>query len=48
MLQNVQGRAVWARNAQRHVHEKFLVFTQLCEWMRLLARRSGEHGVIPI
>jgi trehalose synthase len=47
MLTDVPNRAVWARNAQRHVHDKFLVFAQLCEWMRLFGRRSGAHAVVP-
>lgn len=37
MLADVSNREVWARNAQRRVHERFLVFAQLCEWMRLFA-----------
>jgi trehalose synthase len=47
MLTSVQKRAVWAGNAQRHVHDRFLVFAQLCEWMRLFARRSGAYAVVP-
>jgi trehalose synthase len=47
MLADAPSRTTWARNAQRHVHEKFLVFSQLCEWMRLFARRSGDHAILP-
>ncbi len=48
MLADATSRTTWARNAQRHVHEKFLVFSQLCEWMRLFARRSTEHAILPV
>jgi trehalose synthase len=27
----------WGRNAQRRIHEEFLVFTELIQWLRLLA-----------
>lgn len=46
MLTDGKNRVLWARNAQRHVHERFLVFAQLCEWMRLFARRSGAQAVL--
>lgn len=36
MLADYRGRREWGRNAQRHVYEKFLVLSQLEEWMRLL------------
>lgn len=38
MLADHEGRTLWAQNAQRHVHERFLVFNQVCEWLRLVGR----------
>jgi trehalose synthase len=38
MLREVERRRTWARNAQRHVHANFLVFSQLRSWLRLLAQ----------
>ena len=38
MLEDADGRALWGRNAQRHVHQRFLIFSQLCDWIRLLNR----------
>ncbi len=38
MLADVAGRQVWARNAQRRVYNRFLVFAQLGEWLRLFAQ----------
>lgn len=49
VLQNVTQRDQMSRNAQRRVYEKFLVFTQLCDWLRALsgcvsnASRRGPH-----
>ena len=39
-------RATWGRNAQRRVHDEFLVFTQVAHWLRLLARLvdPAQHG----
>lgn len=37
MLAAADTRVEWGRNAQRHVHERFLIFTQLREWMRLFS-----------
>lgn len=32
----------WGRNAQQRVHEKFLLFTELQQWLRLLAVKKEE------
>jgi len=37
ILGDVMKRDVMARNAQRRVHEKFLVFTQLCHWLQCMS-----------
>jgi trehalose synthase len=36
MLTDHGGRRAWGRNAQRRAHDKFLVFSQLQSWLRLL------------
>jgi len=48
VLRDLPKRDLLARSAQRRVHDKFLIFTQLCEWLRVLtsaasaARRKPE------
>ncbi len=42
MLADPAARDAWGRNAQRHVHERFLIFTQLGEWLRQLVGLSGR------
>ena len=37
MLQDPHARHSWGRNAQRRVHEMFLVFQQVASWLRVLA-----------
>jgi trehalose synthase len=37
MLADAGRREVWGRSAQRHTHQRFLVFSQLAEWIRLLS-----------
>ena len=37
MLRASDERDRWGRNAQRHVHDRFLVFSQLREWLDALA-----------
>jgi trehalose synthase len=36
MLADSEGRQRWGRTAQRSVHDRFLVFTQLSNWARLI------------
>ena len=36
MLQDPDTRHLWGRNAQRRVHEMFLVFKQVASWLRVL------------
>lgn len=43
MLADRQGRREWGRNAQRRVHDEFLIFTQIAEWLRLLVRVVEER-----
>lgn len=35
MLSDHEGRDRWGRSAQRHVHERFLIFRQLVSWLEL-------------
>jgi len=35
MLSDHEARDRWGRSAQRHVHEKFLIFRQLVSWLEL-------------
>jgi trehalose synthase len=37
MLSDSAARESWGRSAQRHVHQNFLVFSQLGAWIRLLS-----------
>ena len=37
LLEDPVRRDILARTAQRRVHDEFLIFTQLCHWLRLLA-----------
>jgi trehalose synthase len=39
MLDSPTDRDYWARNAQRRVHDESLVFTQVRDWLRVLAAR---------
>ena len=36
ILEDVPKRDYMARNARQRVHDEFLIFTQLCRWLRLL------------
>jgi trehalose synthase len=36
VLEDVPKREAMARSAQRRVHDHFLIFTQLCQWVHLL------------
>jgi trehalose synthase len=38
MLADAEGRDDWGRSAQRRTHQNFLVFSQLCAWLRLFAK----------
>jgi trehalose synthase len=44
LLRDVPLRTILARNAQRRVHEEFLIFNQLRLWLRLL----GQHVTRPV
>lgn len=51
ILADVPRRDFMARNARRRVHDEFLVFTQICRWLRCLGdcamtgpRKAGEVG----
>ena len=35
-------RDFMARNGRQRVHDEFLIFTQLCQWLRLLAACAAE------
>lgn len=37
LLEDVHKRERMARNAQQRVHEEFLIFKQLCQWLRTLS-----------
>ena len=36
ILEDVPKRDYMARNGRQRVHDEFLIFTQLCHWLRLL------------
>lgn len=36
MLSDTEARECWGRNAQRRVHDEFLIFSQLRSWLHLL------------
>jgi len=38
MLADAEGRDDWGQSAQRRTHQNFLVFNQLCAWLRLFAK----------
>ncbi len=38
MLARPRERDTWGRNAERRVHDSFLIFTQVANWLRLFAR----------
>ena len=40
-LRELPKREMMARGAQRRVHERFLIFTQLCEWLRVLSAAAS-------
>ena len=40
MLDSPGDRDYWARNAQRRVHDESLVFTQVRDWLRVLAAKK--------
>lgn len=45
MLAAPDRRHAWGRSAQRRVHEQFLVFNQLGQWLQLLVRTLRGHSV---
>ena len=47
MLANWEGRLHWGRTAQRHVHDRFLVFAQLRSWATLLNDSLLDERRIP-
>lgn len=42
LMEAPHQRELYASNAQRHVYEEFLIFTQLRRWLRLLAEVSDR------
>ena len=48
ILEQVRKRDYMARNAQQRVHQEFLIFKQLCDWLRELSTCAmappGRHG----
>jgi trehalose synthase len=46
MLSNPINRDMWGRNAQRRVYDRFLVFSQVQEWMQRLAELADTRSVI--
>jgi trehalose synthase len=43
VLKDLPKRDLLARSARRRVHEKFLIFTQLCEWLRVLTAAAAPR-----
>jgi trehalose synthase len=41
MLANAKDRQAWGRNAHGRVHDAFLIFRQLGDWLQLLAGTAG-------
>lgn len=46
MLGDSEGRQRWGRAAQRHVHDRFLVFAQLRNWARLTDAIVPDRAVV--
>ncbi|HET6837864.1 MAG TPA: glycosyltransferase [Gemmatimonadales bacterium] len=46
MLGDSEARQRWGRAAQRHVHERFLVFAQLRSWARLVDAIVTDRAVV--
>jgi trehalose synthase len=44
MLVDEEARKAWARNAQRRVTERYLVFTQVQRWMEVMADTTARHA----
>jgi hypothetical protein len=44
MLSNPVQRENYGRNAQRRVYDRFLVFTQVESWLRMLADAASTPG----
>ena len=44
IIADPKSRDAWGRNGQRRVQDEFLVFGQVCKWLRLLARSSGARA----
>jgi trehalose synthase len=54
MISNPARRQQWAQNAQRRVHDDFLIFTQLRRWLKVLyasirreSKQSGAESAVP-
>jgi trehalose synthase len=46
-LCDLSNRDLMARSAQRRVHDHFLIFTQLCEWLRVLSAAATSPRKAP-
>lgn len=46
-LRDLSKRDLLARSAQRRVHDRFLIFTQLCEWLRVLSSAASSPRKAP-
>jgi trehalose synthase len=46
-LADHSGRAQLGQNAQRRVHDEFLVFTQVRRWLEVLCEQAGETAACP-
>jgi len=44
IIADPKSRDAWGRNGQRRVQDEFLVFGQVCKWLRLLAAVAGRAG----
>lgn len=44
MLADPDSRAEWGRNGQRRVHDDFLIFSQVRQWIRLLTQLVSAEG----
>jgi trehalose synthase len=48
LLADVVGRDRMGRSGQKRVQQNFLVFVQLCNWLRLLAECAGSQTRLPL
>jgi trehalose synthase len=48
MMNAAEARKRWARNARRHVSERYLVFTQVRRWLEVLAQAADRREAVSV